>query len=197
MKNKLRLKAKKNRAKIKLILGKNCLSNIHITYCLDKILSQKPNIKSVALYYPMFDELSPFSFIQYFNLYNLKLALPIVCNQTKNLIFKEWGLKQDLKKGKLGNLEPFENSISILPQVLIVPMLAFDKNLYRIGYGGGYYDKAINKLRVYFNTEKKDFITIGLAYSGQETKSIPYESHDEQLDYIITEKELLSRVNKS
>ena len=88
MKNKLRLKAKKNRAKIKLILGKNCLSNIHITYCLDKILSQKPNIKSVALYYPMFDELSPFSFIQYFNLYNLKLALPIVCNQTKNLIFK-------------------------------------------------------------------------------------------------------------
>ena len=48
MKNKLRFKAKKNRAKIKLILGKNCLSNIHITYCLDKILSQKPNIKSVA-----------------------------------------------------------------------------------------------------------------------------------------------------
>ena len=76
-------------------------------------------------------------------------------------------------------------------------MLAFDKNLYRIGYGGGYYDKAINKLRSYFNTEKKDFITIGLAYSGQEIKSIPYESHDEQLDYIITEKELLSRVNKS
>ena len=142
-------------------MGKNCLSNIHITYCLDKILSQKPNIKSVALYYPMFDELSPFSFIQYFNLYNLGREL-IKKNRTKNLIFKEWDLKQDLKKGKLGNLEPFENSISILPQVLIVPMLAFDKNLYRIGYGGGYYDKFLGNIKNVLNLKKKTLLQLDL-----------------------------------
>ena len=60
-----------------------------------------------------------------------------------------------------------------------------------------YYDKSINELKKHFAKEKKDFVTIGLAYSLQETKSIPHEAHDEQLDFIITEKKLLSKINES
>ena len=197
MKSNLRLIAKNNRAKINTINSQNCLTENHINNCLDKVLFNKRDIKYVSLYYPMHNEISPFGFIKYFNLNNFKLTLPVVKAQSKILLFKEWDLKDKLKKGKLGNLEPSNNVSDFLPQLIIVPMLMFDKNLNRLGYGGGYYDKSINELKKHFTREKKDFVTIGLAYSLQETKSIPHEAHDEQLDFIITEKKLLSKINES
>ena len=197
MKSNLRLIAKNNRAKINTINSQNCLTENHINNCLDKVLFNKRDIKYVSLYYPMHNEISPFGFIKYFNLNKFKLTLPVVKAQSRSLLFKEWDLKDKLKRGKLGNLEPFYNSSDFLPQLIIVPMLMFDKNLNRLGYGGGYYDKSINELKKHFTREKKDFVTIGLAYSLQETKSIPHEAHDEQLDFIITEKKLLSKINES
>ena len=197
MKSNLRLIAKNNRAKINTINSQNCLTENHINNCLDKVLFNKRDIKYVSLYYPMHNEISPFGFIKYFNLNKFKLTLPVVKAQSRNLLFKEWDLKDKLKRGKLGNLEPFYNASDFLPQLIIVPMLMFDKNLNRLGYGGGYYDKSINELKKHFTREKKDFVTIGLAYSLQETKSIPHEAHDEQLDFIITEKKLLSKINES
>ena len=194
MKSQLRLIAKNNRAKINTINSENCLTENHINNCLDKILFNKRKIKYVSIYYPMHNEISPFGFIKYFNLNNFKLSLPVVKDQSRSLLFKEWNLKDKLKRGKLGNLEPFYNVSDFLPQLIIVPMLMFDKNLNRLGYGGGYYDKSINELKKHFAEEKKDFVTIGLAYSIQETKSIPHESHDEQLDFVITEKKLLSKI---
>jgi 5-formyltetrahydrofolate cyclo-ligase len=197
MKSNLRLIAKNNRAKINTINSENCLTENHINNCLDKVLFNKRDIKYVSLYYPMHNEISPFGFIKYFNLNNFKLTLPFVRAQSRSLLFKKWDLKDNLKRGKLGNLEPFYNASDFLPQLIIVPMLMFDKNLNRLGYGGGYYDKSINELKKHFTREKKDFVTIGLAYSLQETKSIPHEAHDEQLDFIITEKKLLSKINES
>lgn len=197
MKSNLRLIAKNNRAKINTINSENCLTENHINNCLDKVLFNKRDIKYVSLYYPMHNEISPFGFIKYFNLNKFKLTLPVVKAQSRSLLFKEWDLKDKLKRGKLGNLEPFYNTSNFLPQLIIVPMLMFDKNLNRLGYGGGYYDKSINELKKHFTREKKDFVTIGLAYSLQETKSIPHEAHDEQLDFIITEKKLLSKINES
>jgi 5-formyltetrahydrofolate cyclo-ligase len=197
MKSNLRLIAKNNRAKINTINSQNCLTENHINNCLDKVLFNKRDIKYVSLYYPMHNEISPFGFIKYFNLNNFKLTLPFVRAQSRSLLFKKWDLKDNLKRGKLGNLEPFYNASDFLPQLIIVPMLMFDKNLNRLGYGGGYYDKSINELKKHFTREKKDFVTIGLAYSLQETKSIPHEAHDEQLDFIITEKKLLSKINES
>ena len=197
MKSNLRLIAKNNRAKINTINSQNCLTENHINNCLDKVLFNKRDIKYVSLYYPMHNEISPFGFIKYFNLNKFKLTLPVVKAQSRSLLFKEWDLKDKLKRGKLGNLEPLYNISDFLPQLIIVPMLMFDKNLNRLGYGGGYYDKSINELKKHFAREKKDFVTIGLAYSLQETKSIPHEAHDEQLDFIITEKKLLSKINEN
>ena len=197
MKSHLRLIAKNNRAKINQIHSENCLTDDHINHCLDKILFNKREIKYVSLYYPMHNEISPFGLIKYFNLNKFKLTLPVVKAQSRSLLFKEWNLKDKLKRGKLGNLEPLYNVSNFLPQLMIVPMLMFDKNLNRLGYGGGYYDKSISELRKHFSIEKKDFVTIGLAYSAQQTKSIPHEAHDEQLDFIITEKKLLSKINEN
>ena len=109
--------------------------------------------------------------------------------------FKKWILFDKLISGPFGTMEPPKTQTSILPQILVVPMLSFDRGLFRLGYGGGYYDKSINILKKHFQKEKKFFITIGLAYSIQEEKKIPREKHDMRLDYIITENEVLSNVN--
>ena len=195
MKSRLRSLAKEKRAKINANFSDNCLTENHISYCLNKILYNKPDIKSAGIYYPISNEISPLGFIKYFNLNNFKLALPVVEAETKTLLFKNWNLKEKLIKGKLGNLEPSNNISGFIPQLIIVPMLMFDKNFNRLGYGGGYYDKTIGELRKYFNKEKKNFVTIGLAYSDQQSKIIPHEDHDQQLDFIITEKKLLSKVD--
>ncbi len=191
MKSQLRLKAKNIRAKINSKIGQDCIPQSHINECLDKILHKKYNIKTVGLYYPISDEISPWSFISYFKLKNFKLTLPFVQIASKSLLFKSWNSEEKLKKGTLGNLEPESNNINYLPQLLIVPMLMFDKNLNRLGYGGGYYDTTIYKLKKHFKSIKKDFITIGVAYGEQETKKIPSEKHDERLDFLITEKNFI------
>tara|TARA_A100001015_G_scaffold301370_1_gene388099 strand:- start:268 stop:504 length:237 start_codon:yes stop_codon:yes gene_type:complete len=76
---------------------------------------------------------------------------------------------------------------------MVVPLLMFDRELSRIGYGGGYYDRSIFNLKKHFQKEKKFFITIGLTYSEQEIDKIPNENHDMKLDYIVTEKEFFPR----
>ena len=195
MKCQLRLLAKNERKKNNTAHSQNCLTQKHIIYCLDKILYKKRDIKIVSLYFPIHNEISPFGFIKYFKLNNFKLTLPVVNTQSNSLVFKEWDLNKKLKKGKLGNLEPSYSGFNFLPQLIIVPMLLFDKNLNRLGYGGGYFDKSINQLRKHFSSEKKDFITIGLAYSSQQTKTVHHEAHDEKLDFIITEKKMLSNTN--
>ena len=110
----------------------------------------------------------------------------------RSMFFKKWSPSDKLKKGDLGNMEPLDYMETIMPQILIVPLLMFDRSLQRLGYGGGYYDKSINELKKHFKKEKKSFITIGLAYSSQETNTLPNESHDMNLDYVITEREVLS-----
>ena len=162
---------------------------------MNEIFLTNENIETASLYSPINNEISPNGFINYLEKKNVILSLPAIDTKTETMFFKEWKLHDKLIKGPFGNLEPLRNQKSILPQILVVPMLSFDKNLYRLGYGGGYYDKSIKFLKNYFKKEKKFFITIGLAYSIQEEKKIPRENHDMRLDYIITENEVLSQFN--
>ena len=83
---------------------------------------------------------------------------------------------------KLGIPEPFAEK-KILPDILIVPLVGFDKCKYRLGYGGGFYDRYINKIR-----KRKKVLTIGFAYSFQKVKNIPTNNYDIKLDFIITNK---------
>ena len=195
MKSSLRIKAKKKRALISLKSeSENTFLN-HINSCLDTVLSIDNNIKVIGLYYPILNEISPFGFIKYLKTNHITTALPAVQNKTKTMVFKKWDKKDNLQKGLLGNYEPALTNKTVFPQIIVVPMLMFDRKLIRLGYGGGYYDKSILNLKQYFNRKEKSFFAIGLAYSQQETKRIPYESHDQKLDFIVTEKEILSRVD--
>ena len=85
-----------------------------------------------------------------------------------------------MKINKYGIPEPFSEVVKF-PNILIVPLVAFDSNRNRIGYGGGFYDRYIKKLKM-----KKKILTIGLAYSFQKVKKLPVTKHDIQLDFIIT-----------
>ena len=109
------------------------------------------------------------------------------------MIFRKWIPEDQLTSGPFGILEPNYKKEIILPQIMIVPLLMFDREFSRLGYGGGFYDKSIIKLKKHFQKEKKFFITVGLAYSDQEVEKIPIEKHDMKLDYIVTEKEFLYR----
>ena len=195
MKNNLRIIAKRKRKLIALDTKdkKTFLKNINS--CFDRVFSIENTVKEAGLYYPVFNEISPLVFIEYFKDNNITTALPVVDSNSNSMVFKKWLKKEKLQKSHIGTYEPLRTNKTIFPQIIVVPMLMFDRKLNRLGYGAGYYDKSILNLKRYFNKKQKNFITIGLAYSEQETRSIPYESHDQKLDFIVTEKEILSKVN--
>ena len=195
MKNNLRIIAKRKRKLISLDTEDKNTFLKNINSCLDRVFSIENTIKEVGLYYPIFNEISPLVFIEYFKDNNITTALPVVDSNSNSMVFKKWFKKEKLQKSHIGTYEPLRTNKTIFPQIIVVPMLMFDRKLNRLGYGAGYYDKLISTLKRYFDKKQKNFITIGLAYSEQETKSIPYESHDQKLDFIVTEKEILSKVN--
>ena len=195
MKNNLRIIAKRKRKLISLNSEDKNTFLKNINSCLDRVFSIENTIKEVGLYYPIFNEISPLVFIKYFKDNNITTALPVVDINSNSMVFKKWFKKEKLQKSHIGTYEPLQTNKTIFPQIVVVPMLTFDRKLNRLGYGAGYYDKLISTLKRYFDKKQKNFITIGLAYSEQETKSIPYESHDQKLDFIVTEKEILSKVN--
>ena len=191
MKNNLRTYGKKKRSAITLDIESKASLSIQIKYCLDKIFFFNRNIKTASIYYPINNEITPFGFTKYFKERKIVMSMPVVDIKKKSMLFRKWSPKDDLAIGPLGNLEPTHEKEIILPQIMIVPMLMFDREFIRLGYGGGYYDKSIIKLKKYFQKEKIFFITIGLAYSAQEFNKLPREKHDMNLDYIVTEKECL------
>ena len=96
--------------------------------------------------------------------------------------FFNWSFKEPLIINKYGIPEPTSNKI-MYPNIFLIPLVAYDEKLYRIGYGGGYYDRYLKKIK-----KRKKIVTIGLAYSFQKVKKIPIKEHDMKLDFVITEK---------
>ena len=102
--------------------------------------------------------------------------------------FKSWIFREPLQVNKFGILEPKNSKKNIIPDLIMVPLLAFDNNLNRIGYGKGYYDKSLKKI---YKIKKKT-ISLGIAYSFQKCSAIPVQKHDFKLDYIFTEQGIIN-----
>jgi 5-formyltetrahydrofolate cyclo-ligase len=109
------------------------------------------------------------------------ISLPKIKKNYK-MNFFNWSFKEPLVINKYGIPEPTSNKI-MYPSILLVPLVAYDEKLYRIGYGGGYYDRYLKKIK-----KRKKIVTIGLAYSFQKVKKIPIKEHDMKLDFVMTEK---------
>ncbi len=110
----------------------------------------------------------------------IPISLPCIIEESNQMIFREWKNGDELIKGKYGILEPSEKNKVIIPSVLFVPLLAFDDNGNRLGYGGGYYDDFL----VNHPLAKK----IGIFYPFQEVEHVPLEPHDLKLDEILVNK---------
>ena len=117
---------------------------------------------------------------------NKILCFPVIKNKNDSLIFLQYSIDQKKEIGVYKTLEPQKENPELIPEVIIVPCLAFDLNGNRLGYGGGYYDRTFEKL----NNLNKNFISIGYAYDDQIVSNVPVETSDYKLDYVLTEKQL-------
>ena len=112
------------------------------------------------------------------------LSFPVIEKNSNELVFKKFNFSEDLRPGKFNIPEPSNDNDEVIPQLFFVPCLGFDSNGYRLGYGGGYYDRTFAKL----DSLKKKFYTVGFAFDGQKQNKIPKENFDYKLDFVLTEK---------
>tara|TARA_B100001121_G_scaffold307626_1_gene329555 strand:+ start:138 stop:689 length:552 start_codon:yes stop_codon:yes gene_type:complete len=149
---------------------------------IKKIDKKKLNI---SLYYPSNFEVNILKIldIDYFKRFDF--SLPIIKKENE-MHFYKWKKNDILMINKHGILEP-KISKKITPRIILVPLIAFDKNKNRIGYGKGYYDKFLNR----FIKSKKKLLTVGIAFSFQKHHNLPVNKKDFKLDHIITEKGIL------
>lgn len=136
----------------------------------------------VASYSPIRGEIDPAPLMRTFAVNGARLALPAVTARGTSLAFRAWSPGDKLMQGSLGILEPSLAAAELIPDILLVPLAAFDRNGHRIGYGAGHYDVTLAHLR-----KVKAIIAVGLAFAVQEVKTIPALSHDVKLNYILTE----------
>lgn len=144
------------------------------------ILSHKDII---AGYHAIRGELDVIPVFERIKRWNKTTALPCVVAKDKPLIFREWSPGDPLTRDALGIQMPTEKAKAIEPELLLVPVVAFDNFGNRLGYGGGYYDQTLEALR----TKKNPPLVIGVAFGMQEVELVPTEPHDATLDGILTE----------
>ena len=142
---------------------------------------------TIAGYYPSNYEVNILSFLEKVSKKKFKIALPVI-NASGGMSFSSWIFKEPLYVNKFGILEPKSSKKKIIPDLIMIPLVAFDNRLNRIGYGKGYYDRSLKKI----NKIKKNAISLGIAYSFQKCQKIPTNKHDFKLDYIFTEKGIIN-----
>ncbi|HEY2035004.1 MAG TPA: 5-formyltetrahydrofolate cyclo-ligase [Rhizomicrobium sp.] len=141
-----------------------------------------PDASVVGGYIAIGDEADPHILLKKLILQNCTLAFPRVDVRDEPLVFHRWMPGQNLQRGTYGIPEPSKDWPLAYPKILLVPLLAFDRNGHRLGYGGGYYDRTLDFLRA--NSTVR---AIGVAYAEQEVDELPREAHDHPLDAVITE----------
>ncbi|CAN5356201.1 5-formyltetrahydrofolate cyclo-ligase [soil metagenome] len=140
----------------------------------------------VAGYSPINSELDPFPLMRALAGRGAGLALPVIIARDHALIFRDWQPDEGLVRGQYGIFQPSSDACDVDPDIVLVPLAAFDRAGHRIGYGRGYYDRTLQDLRA-----KKKITVIGVAFAVQEIESVPRLPHDEQLDCVLTERELI------
>jgi 5-formyltetrahydrofolate cyclo-ligase len=141
---------------------------------------------TVSGYSPLKSEISPLPLMRRCADAGSALALPVVVGRGKPLIMRAWSFGAPLASGVWGIREPTVEAPEVFPDILLVPLLAFDRTGHRIGYGAGYYDMTIAALRT-----RKQVTAIGIAFAAQEIAAIPTTPRDARLDLVLTEREVI------
>jgi len=140
----------------------------------------------VSGFSPMKTEINTIPLMRKLSDAGAQLALPVLRGRGKPLIMRAWNFGAPLASGQWGIREPTPDAPEVEPDILIVPLAAFDRAGHRIGYGAGYYDMTINGLRA-----KKNIVAIGIAFAAQEIPQVPTTARDARLDLVLTERETI------
>ncbi len=185
LKQQLRTKAVHKRSEIALD---------HALWCAQEIVTRfhelpLPEHPVVSAYWPMKTELDVRPLMHSLFNKDITVCLPVVVVKTDPLLFRRWEPGAELVTGPYGTEQPDEKYETVLPDVLLLPLLAFDRQGGRLGYGGGFYDRTVADLR-----RKTNPVVVGVAFSDQEIPEVPLENTDEKLNFILTEKEIIKGV---
>jgi 5-formyltetrahydrofolate cyclo-ligase len=148
-------------------------------------IAAKPGMV-VAGFMPMKSEINPVPLMRKLADAGAQLALPAIAGRGQPLIMRAYAFGDALARGQWGIREPRPDAAEVAPDILIVPLAAFDRAGHRIGYGAGYYDMTIHSLRA-----QKEITAVGLAFAAQEIREVPATERDERLDFVLTERETI------
>jgi 5-formyltetrahydrofolate cyclo-ligase len=140
----------------------------------------------VSGFSPMKTEINPIPLMRKLADAGASLALPVIVGRGHALIMRAWSFGAPLESVQWGIREPTSDAPEVAPDILIVPLVAFDRVGHRIGYGAGYYDMTIAALRA-----KKKVVAIGIGFAAQEISRVPATARDERLDLVLTERETI------
>ncbi|MCX7356179.1 MAG: 5-formyltetrahydrofolate cyclo-ligase [Alphaproteobacteria bacterium] len=140
----------------------------------------------VSGYWPMEGEMDPRVLMADMAAQGHPLCLPVVQGRGKPLLFRAWRKGDAMVPGSLGIPAPDPAAAAVTPALLLVPLLAFDREGFRLGHGAGYYDMTLAGLRA-----AGPVLAVGVAYAGQEVARVPREAHDQPLDWVVTEGEAI------
>jgi 5-formyltetrahydrofolate cyclo-ligase len=140
----------------------------------------------VSGFMPMKTEINPLPLMRKLADAGASLALPVVQGRGKPLVMRAWRWGEELGSGVWGIREPKPDAPQVDPDILLVPLLAFDRAGYRLGYGGGYYDLTLSGLRA-----RKAVTAVGIAFAAQEVPRVPTMPRDERLDLVLTERDVI------
>jgi 5-formyltetrahydrofolate cyclo-ligase len=156
-----------------------------------------PPVATVAGYWPIGAELDPRPLMQWLQALGMTVALPVVTGAGQALIFRQWTLQPDQTPtpptgappptGAHGVPAPDASHPELRPDLVLTPLVAFDRNGWRLGMGLGYYDRTLTGLRKLSPPP----LAVGIAFAGQEVQEVPHDAHDQRLDWIVTEREVL------
>ena len=155
------------------------------------LLDYSPKATVVAGYWPIGTELDVRHTLSHLDLIGFGCALPVVVAKGEPLTFRTWTPQTLMERSGLGILAPAATVPEVDPDVLLVPLLAFDRAGYRLGYGAGFYDRTLERLR-----RSKRVTAVGIGFAGQEVDSVPRDQYDQPLDWLVTEQFVLKIAEK-
>ena len=144
----------------------------------------------VAAYFPLRSELSPLPLIEALATKGFATAMPVTPEPGNPLLFRAWAPGEPLADGPYNTKQPPSDAAEMIPSVILVPMLAFDASCWRLGYGGGFYDRTLSGLRM----AGRHVVALGIAYDGQLVEKVPTGPYDMRLDGVLTPSGLRSAV---
>lgn len=163
----------------------------HALWCAQEVVRRfrdlpLPENPVVSAYWPMKTELDLRPLMASLYAKGVPVCLPVVAEKDEPLLFRRWEPDARLVAGPYGTEQPDEKYETVEPNVLLLPLLAFDRTGGRLGYGGGFYDRTVARLRATGNP-----VVVGAAFAEQEIESVPLEDTDEKMNFILTQDEIV------